>query len=173
MPICSRLHEARPFIHEKVSTQSRCLLCMRTGLHGDAVIGNGILQGERPDTGLRARITNQSRNLLVFDVRARDSPMIAWRLGVQHIPTRSSVGAICGTSMDGTARRYHQRARAYKTWRRSMRWRDRGYFRGWGSGSMTSPQCFSVGSRRLTQWNCWNFSRNCHSRGDGCLRTCR
>ena len=46
---------------------------------------NGILQGERPDTGLRARVTNESRHFLLLDVKAHDSPMIPRCLGVQDV----------------------------------------------------------------------------------------
>src|SRR5271167_1822314 len=81
----NRVHDARLFTDEKVSAQPRRLLCARTRFHSDAVIGDGILQGDRPDTGLRACVTNESRDFLLLDVTAEDSPVIAWCLGVQDI----------------------------------------------------------------------------------------
>jgi hypothetical protein len=58
---------------------------LRTRFHGDAAIGDGILQGDRPDTGLRARVTNESRDFLILDVKAHDSSVIPRCLGVQDI----------------------------------------------------------------------------------------
>jgi hypothetical protein len=83
--VCNRVHDGRLFAYEKVSAQPRRLLCARARFHRDAVIGEGILQGERPDTGLRGCVTNESGDFLLLDVTADDSPVILRCLGVQDI----------------------------------------------------------------------------------------
>ena len=65
--------------------QPRRLLCVWTRFHGDAAIGDGILQCERPDTGLRSRVTNQSWDFLILNVKAGDSSVVTRRLGIQNI----------------------------------------------------------------------------------------
>ena len=66
-------------------SQPSRLLCVWTRFHGDAAIGDGVLQSECPDTGLRARVTNQPWDLLILNVKAGDSPVITRRLGIQDI----------------------------------------------------------------------------------------
>src|ERR1700683_8706 len=53
----NRLHDVGLFTDEEVSAQPRRLLSARARFHRDAVIGDGILQGDRPDTGLRSCVT--------------------------------------------------------------------------------------------------------------------
>ena len=82
---CLRSHDARPFTQEKVSAQACRPLCACAGFHRNAVIGEGILQGKRPDSGLRTRVASESWDFVVFDRESDDSPVIARCLGVQDI----------------------------------------------------------------------------------------